>query len=244
MLDEARIRGIILRLFGGVAVLYHCPSASHRALQRSYPDLDFFGTSKQSRSIQKLFSDLGYEPNQRFNALNGDTRLIFEDPANQRRADIFLDILHMCHTLHIGKRLAQDDYTITISDLLMTKLQIVEINEKDVRDIIAILQDHDVANSVAPGDKEKIDSNYIAGLCASDWGLDTTITLTLKKIPGLITRYDLAESEKATVQERINRFLEAIEDAPKSLKWKMRAVVGEKKRWYDLPEPPVRTQPV
>ncbi len=187
---------------------------------------------------------MGYEPNQRFNALNGDTRLIFEDPTHQRRADIFLDTFHMCHTLHIGKRLALDDYTITISDLLMTKLQIVEINEKDVRDIIAILQDHDVANSAAPGNKEKIDTNYVAGLCASDWGLDTTITLTLKKIPGFITRYDLAESEKAVVQERINRLLEAVGDAPKSVKWKIRAVVGEKKRWYDLPEPPVRTQQV
>ncbi len=126
----------------------------------------------------------------------------------------------------------------------MTKLQIVEINEKDVRDIIAILQDHDVANLVAPGDKEKVDSNYVAGLCASDWGLDKTITLTLKKIPDFITRYDLTESEKGVVQQRVDHLLEAIQHAPKSLKWKMRAVVGEKKRWYELPEPPVRTQQV
>src|SRR5690242_19216847 len=133
LLDEARQRGIILRLFGGLAVKYHCPSATHRALLRSYPDLDFFGKGKQGREIRKLFADLGYEPNQRSNALHGATRLIFEDSTNQRIADIFLDVFKMCHTLHIGERLTLDEYTISISDLLLTKLQVVEINEKDVR---------------------------------------------------------------------------------------------------------------
>ncbi len=85
-----------------------------------------------------FFEDLGYEPNQRFNALQGETRLIFDDIAHQRRVD-FLDVFHMCHTLHIGKRLSLDDYTIPITDLLLTKLQIVEINKKDVQDVIAIL---------------------------------------------------------------------------------------------------------
>ena len=144
ILDEAKGRGIILRLFGGVAVKYHCPSATHRSLQRSYPDLDFFGRGKQGREIRKLFLDLGYEPNQRFNALHGVTRLIFEDAKNQRVVDIFLDVFRMCHTLHLGDRLSLDDYTIPISDLLLTKLQVVEINEKDIRDLIVILKDHDV----------------------------------------------------------------------------------------------------
>ncbi len=167
---------------------------------------------------------------------------MFDDSTNGRTADIFLDVFHMCHTLQIGKRLTLDDYTITVSDLLMTKLQIVEINDKDVRDIVAILHDHPIANSVAQGDKETIDSNYVASLCASDWGLCTTITLTLKKIPAFMTRYDLEESEKATIQNRIDSLLKAVEDAPKSLKWKVRATIGEKKRWYDLPEDPIRTQ--
>jgi hypothetical protein len=156
ILDEARERRIVLRLFGGVAVKYHCPSATHRALQRSYPDLDFFGRGKQGREIRKLFLDLGYEPNQRFNALHGATRLIFEDAKNQRVVDIFLDIFRMCHTLHLGDRLALDDYTIPISDLLLTKLQVVEINEKDIRDLIAILRDHDVVERVDSGERDVI----------------------------------------------------------------------------------------
>ncbi len=241
-MDEARSRDIVLRLLGGLAVKYHCPSASHRALQRYYPDLDFFGTGKQSQPIRKLFRDLGYQPNQRFNALQGETRLMFEDAANQRRVDIFLDVFHMCHTLHIGKRLTVDDYTIPISDLLLTKLQILEINEKDVRDIIAILQDHDVVDSPPKGDKERIDGTYIGGLCSVDWGLCHTITLTLRKIPGFTSQYDLLPEERATVESRIVHLLKVIDHVPKSLKWKLRAAVGEKVRWHDLPEIPVRTQ--
>ena len=244
ILDEAGHRGIVLRLFGGVAVKYHCPSASHRSLQRSYPDLDFFGRGKQGRDIRKLFIDLGYDPNQRFNALHGATRLIFEDEKNQRVVDIFLDTFKMCHTLHLGYRLTLDDYTIPISDLLLTKLQVVEINEKDIRDLIAILRDHDVGDQTGQVDKEVIDSAYISGLCAEDWGLDRTISLTLNKLLTFMSKYDLDAEAKQILKTRINKLRQSIDTAPKSFKWKLRDKVGEKKRWYDLPEVPIRTQSV
>jgi len=227
ILDEARNRGIILRLFGGVAVKYHCPSATHRSLQRSYPDLDFFGRGKQGREIRELFLDLGYEPNQRFNALHGATRLIFEDAKNQRVVDLFLDVFRMCHTLHFGDRLTLDDYTITISDLLLTKLQVVEINEKDIRDLIAILKDHDAVDHAASGDKEVIDAGYISSLCADDWGLCKTISLTLRKLLIFLQKYELEPEAKEILETRINKLLQAIETVPKSFKWKLRDKVGE-----------------
>ena len=244
ILDEAKQGGIILRLLGGVAVKYHCPSATHRSLQRSYPDLDFFGRGKQGQEIRNLFLDLGYEPNQRFNALHGATRLIFEDAKNQRVVDIFLDVFRMCHTLHFGDRLALDDYTIPISDLLLTKLQVVEINEKDIRDLIAILNDHDVVERIASVDKEVIDAGYIASLCADDWGLCRTISLTLKKLLIFLSKYELEPKAKQILSTRINTLLHSIQIVPKSFKWKLRDKVGEKKRWYDLPEVPIRTQSV
>ena len=244
ILDQAKERGIILRLFGGVAVKYHCPSATHRSLQRSYPDLDFFGTGKQGRQIRKFFLDLGYEPNQRFNALHGTTRLIFEDSKNQRIVDIFLDVFRMCHTLHLGDRLTLDDYTIPISDLLLTKLQVVEVNEKDIRDLMAILKDHNVVDHVAPRDREAIDAGYISALCADDWGLCKTISLTLRKLLTFLPKYELEPEAKQMLEARINNLLNAIETVPKSFKWRLRDKVGEKKRWYDLPEVPVRTQSV
>src|SRR6267143_1099641 len=216
ILDEARNRGIILRLFGGVAVKYHCPSATHRSLQRSYPDLDFFGRGKQGREVRKLFLDLGYEPNQRFNALHGATRLIFEDAKNERVVDLFLDVFRMCHTLHFGNRLTLDDSTITISDLLLTKLQVVEINEKDIRDLIAILKDHDVVDKIASGDKEVIDANYVSTLCSEDWGLYKTISLTLRKVLTFLSKYELEPEAKQILESRINKLLHAIDMAPKS----------------------------
>src|SRR6266568_5754848 len=244
ILDEARNRGIILRLFGGVAVKYHCPSATHRSLQRSYPDLDFFGRGKQGREIRKLFLDLGYEPNQRFNALHGATRLIFEDGKNQRVVDIFLDVFRMCHTLHLGDRLTLDDYTIPISDLLLTKLQVVETNEKDIRDLIAILKDHDVIDQIAPRDGEVIDAGYVSRLCSEDWGLCKTISLTLGKVLTFLPKYELEPEAIQTLESRRNKLLHAIETVPKSFKWKLRDKVGDRKRWYDLPEVPIRTESV
>ncbi|TMI26491.1 hypothetical protein E6H30_03505 [Candidatus Bathyarchaeota archaeon] len=244
VLDEAKERGIILRLFGGVAVKYHCPSATHRSLQRSYPDLDFFGRGKQGREVRKLFTDLGYEPNQRFNALHGATRLIYEDGKSQRVVDIFLDVFRMCHTLHLGDRLTLDDYTIPISDLLLTKLQVVETNEKDIQDLIAILKDHDVVERIDSGDREVIDTGYISTLCADDWGLCKTISLTLKKLLTFLPKYGLELEAKQVLGARIDKLLHAIETVPKSLKWKLRDKVGERKRWYDLPEVPIRTQSV
>jgi hypothetical protein len=242
LVDEATSRGIVLRLFGGVAVRFHCPSATHRSLQRSYPDLDFFGTGKQSRLIKKLFLDLGYEPNQRFNALHGATRLIFEDSNNQRIVDIFLDVFKMCHTIYLGERLTLDDYTIPISDLMLTKLQVVEINEKDIRDLIAILRDHEVVDHASPGEKEALDAGYISALCADDWGLCKTVSLTLRKLLTFLSKYELEPEATQILETRINKLMRAIETVPKSFKWKLRNKVGEKKRWYDLPEVPIRTE--
>src|SRR5438128_9383130 len=226
VLDEAKERGIILRLFGGVAVKYHCPSATHRSLQRSYPDLDFFGRGKQGREVRKLFTDLGYEPNQRFNALHGATRLIYEDGKSQRVVDIFLDVFRMCHTLHLGDRLTLDDYTIPVSDLLLTKLQVVEINEKDIRDLIAILKNHVVYDQIVPGDKEVIDAGYVSRLCADDWGLCKTISLTLGKVLTFLPKYELEPEAKLLLESRINKLLHTIKTVPKSLQRQFRYKFG------------------
>jgi hypothetical protein len=192
--------------------------------------------------IKKLLLDLRYEPNQRFNALHGASRLIFEDLKNQRVVDIFLDVFKMCHTLYLGDRLTLDDYTIPISDLLLTKLQVVEINEKDIRDLIAILQDHEVVDSASPGEKEVIDAGYVSSLCSDDWGLCKTLSLTLRKLLTFLSKYELEFEANQILESRIGRLLHAIETVPKSFKWKLRDKVGEKKRWYDLPEIPIRTQ--
>jgi len=241
ILEAAERKGVVLRLLGGLAVKLSSPSASHRSLKRRYPDIDFAGYSKQGRGIKELFVELGYEPNKRFNALHGDKRLMFFDNENERQVDIFLDIFEMCHKFDFRERLALSKYILPLADLLVTKLQIVEINEKDIRDIFCIIRDHDLGSGGRETELEIINVNYIANLCSHDWGLCKTLTTNLEKLKLFVNDYEFEPTERALILGRLNKLLECIEKAPKSTRWKMRAAVGEKVRWYDVPEEAIRT---
>jgi len=232
ILEAASRNGVILRLIGGLAIQYHCPSASHRSLAREYPDIDFFGLKKQSKMIKKLFSDLGYSPAELFNALHGGERLLFLEKDGMR-VDVFLDVFKMCHKFDFRERLRIDNRTISLEDLLMTKLQIIELNEKDVKDTICILKDHEVGNSSGG---EVINIRHIANLCSHDWGLYTTITENLRRILSVVDEYQITFNEKEIVRLRINKLLNRIERQPKSTRWKLRSKIGKMKRWYQLPE--------
>jgi hypothetical protein len=233
IIDEAEKNQITLRLFGGLAVRFHCPSATHRALSRKYADIDFMGLKKQARGMKKLFVDLGYTPRDIFNALHGDTRLVFNDIENGRRIDIFLDVFEMCHKLDFKDRLLIDKYTIPLADLLATKLQVVEITEREYRDIIALIRDHEITDTEAP---DAINGQYLAELCAEDWGIYKTFTINLGNISNALAQYQLDEEGEKTVRKRIEDLKTRIDDAPKSTRWKLRSKIGEKKRWYELPE--------
>jgi hypothetical protein len=233
IIEVARQKKINLRLFGGVSFYFRCPSAKHRSLVRNYVDIDFMGHAKQSKEIKQLFEELGYVPRDRFNAMQGYRRLIFNDIEHQRRIDIFLDVFEMCHKFNFKDRLEVDDYAISLADMLATKLQIVEINQKDLKDVVSMFMDHDVGSD---DNAEMINGAYLAKLTAEDWGIYKTFTVNLDRILGMLNDFELEEGEKKTVGERAARLRKMIEDAPKSFKWKMRARVGEKVQWYELPE--------
>ncbi len=138
----------------------------------------------------------------------------------------------MCHELNFAGRLEVDEYTVPIEELLLSKMQVIELNEKDIKDSFAMLVDHDIAEV---DDRETIDSRFIAKLCSDDWGWYKTLTMNIDKITDLAPDF-LDEKEREVVVDRLGRLRRVIEEAPKSMKWKMRARVGEKKRWYELPE--------
>ena len=232
IMEAANSRKITLKLFGGVSFFMRCPSAKHRNLQRSYVDIDFMGYAKQSREIKQLFPQLGYVGRDRFNALMGHQRLIFNDVENARRIDIFLDVFEMCHKLNLKDRIGIDDRTIPLADMLATKLQIVEINEKDIKDILSILIDYDVAET----DEGAINADYLSKLCSEDWGIYKTFTMNLGRILASLPERELDQAEKDLLKVRIERLRQAIEGVPKSFKWKMRARIGERSVWYELPE--------
>jgi hypothetical protein len=232
IVDAGRERGIQVRVIGGIAVKLRSPSATHRAMARTYGDIDFIGYRSQRTEISRLMEDLGYEPDRRFNALQGHRRLLFDNPELGYDADFFLDIFPMCHELNLVGRLELDEYTVPIEDLLLSKLQVIELNEKDVIDTYALIHDHDVAEV---DDLEIIDPRPILKLVGDDWGWYKTLSTNLDKVIDLADQYLQGEQREVCV-ERLTRLRQLMEDTPKSMKWKMRARVGEKKRWYDLPE--------
>ncbi|MGD0177077.1 MAG: hypothetical protein ABSC50_09670 [Candidatus Bathyarchaeia archaeon] len=233
IIDAADQHDVVLRLFGGLAVRFHCPSAAHRSLARKYADIDFMGLRKQSRQIKQLFVELGYAPREMFNALRGDKRLIYNDIENERRVDIFLEVFEMCHRFDFKNRLRVDKPTIPLADLLATKLQVVEMTEREYRDIIALVHDHDVGDSDTA---ETINGAYLAKLSAEDWGVYKTFSLDISNVLSALPQYALEGQSQDIVRTRLQDLQSRIENAPKTLRWRLRASVGEKARWYELPE--------
>jgi len=237
ILGTAEDRGVTLRLLGGVAIQLRCPSAKHRALTRKVPDIDFIGLENQSKGIKKILLDLGYVAAERFNALHGKKRLLFNDAKNNRQVDIFLDRFEMCHKFDFRHRLAIDRDTLPVADLLITKLQIIKLNEKDYKDILCLLKDYETGKSDTQG---QMNYQYIAALCSKDWGLWRTFTMNLERVLSSLDDYDLGEDGKALIRSRIKKLLEMIEAEPKSLGWKARSKMGEKIPWYDEPATPTK----
>ena len=223
----------MLRLLGGVAIYLRCPSARSGSLARTYGDIDFVGHVRQSGEIKALFRELGHVPMERFNALHGGRRLAFTDSALNERIDVFLDIFEMCHKFDLRERMEIDRQTIPLADLLATKLQIVETNEKDFGDMICLLMDHVVGGTDS---RDTINGEYLARLCGEDWGIYKTFTMKLAMLAVVLEKWSLKDPERDMVLKGIDRLQAAIEKAPKGLAWKTRAVIGERVRWYELPE--------
>ena len=237
--DEARRvialaneRGLVLRLLGGLAVALHSPSATHRGLERSYPDLDFVSAERRGYRLEPAFAELGYEANRSFNLYNGDRRLLFFDDVHQRQVDVFLGVFTMCHTISVVGRLHVEPITLPLAELLLTKLQIVEMNEKDTRDVAALLLDHPLGAI----DAEAINVPRLEVLCSNDWGLWKTVNLSLDKVEKAAVGLDLETGARDTIVTRVSQLRRALHVAPKTLRWRMRARVGERVKWYDLPE--------
>lgn len=230
LVEESRKKGVVLRLLGGVAFYLRCPSVRSGSLARSYSDIDLVGHRRQSSEIRKVFDGVGYAPDERFNALHGERRLIFRRDGG--RADVFLDVFEMCHRIDLERRMEVDPVTIPLADLLATKLQIIETNEKDIGDMISLLLDYDVGGT----DLGVVNMQYLARLCGKDWGLYKTFSMKLATLRVAVEGWMLSSEEKETVTERIDALNAAMEGVPRSLGWRLRAVIGERVRWYELPE--------
>lgn len=229
VLDAVGERGLAAGAVGGLAVHLRCPSARRPPLAREYKDLDLVARRDDTRELTTCLTELGYAADQEFNALHGRRRLLFWDVRNERQLDVFVDEMVMCHTLDLRDRVRAGEPALDPADLLLAKLQVVELNEKDLKDAAALLTDHE------PGEPGGLDADRIATLFAGDWGWWRTGTATLERVAGYAQGLD-GFDEGARVGERAARLRERIDAEPKSRRWRMRAKIGERVRWYELPE--------
>jgi hypothetical protein len=230
--EAADREGLALRLLGGVAIKLRAKDGLHPAFEREYADLDWITAKGTSADAQRFFEALGYRPHVRFNAIHGRERLLFFDEQHDRQVDVLVGVFRMSHEIRFGERLTLEPLTVPLAELLLTKLQIVQLNEKDVKDALALLHDHPVEDE----DGDAINGGHIARLCASDWGLWRTFTANVDALDGHLGRYDLPGESKQRITRRIQEVQERIEREPKTFGWKMRSKIGDRKRWYELPE--------
>lgn len=236
IVTEAEKAKIQLRILGAICVIIHCPSQVKllQALKRNLTDIDFVASAKQEREIEDLFKHLGYE----VKGGRGVTmeiwsgRRIFEHPTLPN-VDVFFDELDFCHKVDFRKRLNLDFPTISLTDLMLEKLQIVEINEKDLKDLIVVNLEHPLSGN---DDPETINAKYISDIMAKDWGFYHTSTINLNKVKQFAKHYEALDGDELqAVKLQIDQLLEWIESVPKTLKWKARSRIGTKLKWYKNP---------
>jgi hypothetical protein len=235
--EAAGSNGIEVRLLGGIAIWLRSEENVRAQMGREYADIDLVTLRKHAKPLRELLESLGYQPNKMFNALQGDHRLHFHAADDSYHLDIFVDKFVMSHKLDLADRLQTEPVVLPAAELLLTKLQIAELNEKDARDTAMLLLDHEPTDHDGPG---MLNVAYVADLCAQDWGLFTTLTDNLAKTEALLERILPDLGQRQVVAERAARILARLETAPKSRGWRRRARIGRRKRWYELPDEAAR----
>jgi hypothetical protein len=230
IVEAAAERGVPLRALGGVAVGMLCPSSRRPPLVRTYADIDLATTGSAKDRVAALLEELGYAGDREFNMLHGHRRLYFWDERSRRQVDVFVDEANLCHRIELRSRLKATPLTLSLADLAVLKLQVVETNEKDYLDICAIFADHELT-----ADDSGVNSAYIAGLAASDWGLWRTLGMVSERSERFALELSGFEAAEV-VAERLQQLRAELDAAPKSRGWKLRSRIGERKRWYELPE--------
>jgi hypothetical protein len=227
-------RAIPVRLVGGLAVRLMCPDFPPRV--REAQDLDLASIGRAAQALTAFLGERGYVADRTFNALYGRKQLFFAHGESGRTLDVMVDKLEMCHTLEFGDRIEQLPYTLSLLDLLLSKLQIVELNDKDVQDVVYLLSAHAIGESDERG---KVDLGVFSQIVGDDWGWWRTVTMNLDRIA------ELLEAERGRLVPatagidpvaQVRALRRAAQEAPKSLRWKVRARLGDRVRWYQTPE--------
>jgi hypothetical protein len=222
---------VTMRVIGSLAFRHRCPDYKHVEYEngRYLTDIDFVAYSRDIAGTQDMFQEMGWEENMSVLRLFGDKRRIFYHPDLPLHSDVFLDKLRFCHEIDFRRRLELDSPTIPLVDLLLEKLQIVEINRKDLIDVVVLLSQYPVGED--PRATDSIDGSRLASLTGRDWGWWRTATMNLRKTRDFAG--DFVTGEQADkVRKRLEELDRLVEERPKSLGWKLRSLVGDRMKWY------------
>ncbi len=228
---EADAAGVALRVLGSIGVALHCPDATALlpSFERTYADIDLAAYRRDSKVVSRVLTGLGYRDDREVYIASEGARSIFDDATRRIHLDVFYDRLEFCHIIPLSGRLEADRPTIPLAELLLSKLQIVKINEKDVVDTILLLLDHPLGS----GDADVIDVDRIAALGATEWGLWRTITQNLEKVVTLAAGYpQLDAAQRATATRAATGLKARIDAEPKPMTWRMRDRIGDKRKWW------------
>ncbi len=231
LVEQAKEQGVALRILGSLAYRLHCPANLHLfdEMQRDLTDVDFAARGDDRKAIRSFLEALGYRVDQDLLVAAEGARYFFTDPGSGMGVDVFFDELFFCHPIPLKDRLELDYPTITLADLVLEKMQIVELNPKDIKDSLVLLLEHPLES----GEPEGIDAVYIAKILANDWGFYYTVTTNLGKLHRLGAEYgSLTESQWEIVDARISDLERMIEQEPKTRRWKLRARIGNRVKWY------------
>jgi hypothetical protein len=232
ILDEAAARRVPVRLIGGLAVRSYVRGATVPVLTRKYGDIDLVTLKGRSKDVAAFIASLGYEPNRVFNATQGHSRLLFYDRPNERRLDVFVGEFKMCHEIPITERILRQPTAVPLAELLLMKLQVVELGPKDQTDIMTLL----FHNELDSDDTGGINEDEVARLCARNWGLWRTCKTNVERVQAALATSGLTSEEQQVVAGRLGRLWARVEVEPKSAKWKVRARIGDRVRWYEEPD--------
>lgn len=236
LVERAAEADVCLRIIGGLAVRALCPAAPPRSVDGQ--DLDLGSRSKEARGVEEFLRGEGFEGDSQFNSIHGGRQLRFGGGDPPLHVDVMLDRLVMSHELDFAERLERLPHTIDGTDLMLSKLQIVELNAKDVHDIASLLCSLPVSEADEAG---TIGLERFGEVVRGDWGWWRTATKNLERIADGDVGPDVDLAAWATecafdAAEQAGHLREYADEVPKTRRWKLRAKVGERKRWYELPE--------
>jgi hypothetical protein len=233
ILRIARDSGVSLRLIGGMAIWTRTAAPIRERFDRQYGDLDFVGRRAQSKLISRMMEQNGFAPEKRFNAVHGERRLIFYAEDEGFQVDVFLDRLEMSHTLDFRVRLEAEPTTVPAAELLLSKLQIARPDRKDFVDAAMLLAGHRLSTLDSGS---TINIERVAMLCSGDWGLFTTASDNIEMARKLLPEITVDPQLISDVTSKMETVENAIGTAPKTRAWKLRARVGRRVRWFEVPD--------